>query len=167
MKIKFDFSKLIISFFYVGFISKKIPGTVGSLLATFIVVLMYLSGTTFFLLFLTILFFLLGIVCSHFYLIIKKKDSNPDPGYIIIDEVCGIFCGCYILNCFGLLSISTILFNFVLFRILDIWKPFPIRNVERILEKKTNTIALGIMIDDILASLVATYLQVAMMCFWQ
>lgn len=58
----------------------------------------------------------------------KLKDPDPDPQYIVLDEVCGIF-----MTFMGIpLTWVTVLLGFVLFRLFDIFKPFPIRKLEKI-----------------------------------
>jgi phosphatidylglycerophosphatase A len=158
-----DFSKLVATFFYVGFISRKAPGTVGSLFSLIICIILYWFGTCRLLLPLTIIVFFLGIICSHIVLIQQKEKVDLDPGYIIIDEVCGIFLGSLILYLIRELSIISIICNFVLFRIFDILKPFPIRKIESICKKSKYTFAFGIMIDDILASIIATSIQLILL----
>ncbi len=51
------------------------------------------------------------------------------------------------------LTWSTALFGFLLFRIFDIWKPFPIRYLEKIEGYW------GVMADDLLAGLYAFFIM--------
>ena len=72
--------------------------------------------------------------------------DSKDPGCIVIDEIAGI-----LVTLAGLpFTFLTAVLGFVLFRVLDILKPFPIR----ILERKIPGGA-GIMIDDIVAGVIA------------
>ena len=135
------------------------PGTIGSLLATLILSVLPKSvslSLTF-----AIITFLLGWICCELF--IPKYETDKDPGYVVIDEACGIFLGGTIIYQLGLTSISAIICNFLLFRLFDIWKPFPIRNIERLLKAHDKTVSLGIMLDDILAVLLGTIVQVC--CF--
>lgn len=76
----------------------------------------------------------------------EKLLGRKDPGCIVIDEIAGM-----LVTLAGLpFSFFTVVLGFVLFRILDIFKPFPIR----FLERKTPGGA-GIVIDDIVAGLIA------------
>ncbi|MGA1865240.1 MAG: phosphatidylglycerophosphatase A [bacterium] len=86
--------------------------------------------------------FLLGVWISNQAEVIWKK---KDPGEIIIDEIVG-----YLIT-MGLLPFSLIkaIAGFLLFRIFDIFKPFPIRRIERIGG------GWGIMLDDAIAGLYA------------
>ncbi len=68
-----------------------------------------------------------------------------DPQSVVIDEVAGTVIA------MGLVrdhSLGAQLAALVLFRILDIWKPWPIRRVEHI-----KPVGAGIMFDDLLAGL--------------
>jgi phosphatidylglycerophosphatase A len=73
-----------------------------------------------------------------------RQLGRKDPGEIVIDELCG-----YLVAMAGhpvsFLSIAT---GFLLFRALDIWKPWPIGPVDRQLSGGT-----GIMLDDVLAGI--------------
>jgi phosphatidylglycerophosphatase A len=75
---------------------------------------------------------------------VERLVRKKDPGIVVIDEVAGQM----IALLSGPLWVHTwwsILMAFLLFRGFDIWKPYPIRRLER-LES-----GLGIMIDDVLA----------------
>jgi len=74
--------------------------------------------------------------------VIGKKDS----GHIIIDE----FVGMLISVLFIPLTAGYILAGFLLFRLFDIFKPFPIRQIESSLKG-----GIGIMADDIAAGIAA------------
>lgn len=84
---------------------------------------------------------MLGIwAASRTERLLQKKD----PSVVVIDEVAGQMIA---LLSWPFLSHSgwTVLTSVVLFRVFDIWKPYPIRRLER-LES-----GLGIMADDVLA----------------
>lgn len=79
----------------------------------------------------------------------ERELGSTDPGEIVIDEVCG-----YLVAMIGhRLSFWSILTGFLLFRLFDIWKPWPIGPVERKL-----TGGASIMIDDVLAGILANIL---------
>ncbi len=86
--------------------------------------------------------FLLGVWSSGIY---AAELGLPDPGRIVIDEVCGQF--------LVLLLIPgewrLLVLGFVFFRLFDILKPFPIRKLEGLPG------GWGIMSDDIGAGLAA------------
>jgi phosphatidylglycerophosphatase A len=73
--------------------------------------------------------------------------GNSDPSEAVVDEVMGqLVTFCFIP--FGL-SWPFILAGFLLFRLFDIWKPFPVRNLEVLPG------GLGICADDIVAGVYA------------
>lgn len=72
--------------------------------------------------------------------LLKKKD----PGVIVIDEIIGIMVALVGLP----MNMATLFIGFLLFRFLDITKPFPIRFIER----RTSG-GFGIVLDDVLAGL--------------
>ena len=146
-----------LSFFGLGLISKKMPGTIGSFYATLVSIIFVDSNL---LNFFWIAAFIVGIVSSHYFIVVKHFEDNRDPGYVVIDEACGIFLGASILKNLGFISLNQLLLNFVLFRIFDIFKPFPIRNIENFLKQSDHTVAFGIMLDDMLAAICATTIQI-------
>ena len=75
--------------------------------------------------------------------------GKSDPGEVVIDELCG-----YLVAMIGhTVSFSSITAGFLFFRLFDIWKPWPIRSVERNL-----TGGAAIMLDDLLAGIYANFL---------
>ena len=88
---------------------------------------------------LTILFVFFAIWMAHEAEIILKAE---DPGCIVIDEMAGM-----VVTLIGLpFNMVSVLAGFLLFRILDIFKPYPIRFLERKLSG-----GIGIVMDDIVA----------------
>jgi phosphatidylglycerophosphatase A len=155
---KSKFILFIVSFFYVGLISKKIPGTLGSFAATIIAIT--LPKSTLLLFYISLALFVVGTKCSDVHITKYQCESDKDPGYIVIDEACGIFFGCAILFFASLTTTFDIVVNFLLFRLFDILKPFPIRNVEKYCKLHPKTVGFGIMIDDIMAAVIASVLQI-------
>ena len=70
--------------------------------------------------------------------------DKPDPGFIVFDEIVGFLVAMYLLP----VSWRWVLAAFVLFRLFDIWKPWPIPLAEQKLG-----LGGGIMADDIIAGL--------------
>lgn len=78
----------------------------------------------------------------------EKAIQRKDPSIVVIDEVAGQMVA-LLSGPFWLHTWWSILSAFLLFRLFDIWKPYPIRRLER-LES-----GLGIMADDVLAGVYA------------
>ena len=129
--------KLLASFFYLGLLS-LMPGTYGSIAGVCIYLLVRQS--LFIYLFAIILFQIIGfLVCGKAEIIFQQKDSKK----IVIDEVSAMLI-CYFLV---QINIVNLLLGFVLFRIFDIFKPFPINQIQELPG------SLGIMLDDLLAAI--------------
>jgi phosphatidylglycerophosphatase A len=73
--------------------------------------------------------------------------GSKDPGAFVLDEVAGQSIA--LLPLLPALSLSGVLLGFVLFRLLDIWKPWPIHRLEELPG------GLGIMADDLAAGAIA------------
>jgi phosphatidylglycerophosphatase A len=75
-----------------------------------------------------------------------RAAASKDPGLVVIDEVVGqwiALAGCLHLTAAGWLL------AFCLFRVFDIWKPWPVRNLESLPE------GTGIVADDCMAGVYA------------
>ena len=116
------------------------PGTWGSLVAIigWWLWLQYLDPLVFIVLIIAI--FAIGVFTTN---TIIAHTGEKDPSRIIIDEVAGQWLGLLILPD-GMLYIVG---AFVLFRFLDIFKPWPIRQMEQFPK------GWGVMLDDTLAGL--------------
>jgi phosphatidylglycerophosphatase A len=79
---------------------------------------------------------------------VERVLGRKDPGLIVIDEVAGM-----LLSVIGLpRSLPVLVTAFLLFRLFDIWKPFPAR------ESQALTGGIGVMVDDLIAGLYALVL---------
>ena len=78
----------------------------------------------------------------------EKSTRKKDPSIVVIDEVAGQMIA-LLSGPFWIHTWWSILSAFVLFRLFDIWKPYPIRRLEAL------DSGLGIMADDILAGVYA------------
>lgn len=116
----------------------RAPGTWGSLLGLLLVLLTHWNGGLYAGTFLA----LYGVGAWAYPLL---KDPDPDPHYVVIDEVCGMFVTFMMIP----LTWVTALSGFLLFRLFDVLKPFPVRLLERIPRYG------GIMADDLGAGLFA------------
>ena len=79
----------------------------------------------------------------------ERELARQDPREVVIDELCGYLIA-MVGHPPGFLSITT---GFLLFRAFDIWKPWPIRSIDRDL-----TGGIGIMLDDVVAGIFANIL---------
>ena len=121
---------------------KKGPGTAGSLAAIPIFYFLLNLPSLLQWLFVITLFFI-GLYSSNKVIaVIDQKD----PSFIVIDEIVAV------LFLFILIpsNIKLLAFAFILFRVFDIFKPFPVSWAENYFKG-----ALGIMIDDIVAALLS------------
>lgn len=100
------------------------------------------------------------VICAIFLVVIgvvtADMTSNilhvKDPSLVVIDEIAGMF-----ITLVGHESlIIYLLSGFILFRILDILKPFPIRQMEKLKG------GLGIMADDVMAGILSNICLYAM-----
>ena len=129
--------KILASFFYVGFVP-IIPGTFGSLAAFALYFpLLYLNRWPAYVAAVVVVS-AVGIWATGR----AEKDSGvTDPSFAVIDEVAGQLITLFLVP-FSWIHIAA---GFVLFRLLDIIKPFPARRAESLHG------GWGIMTDDIIA----------------
>ena len=120
----------------------KAPGTWGTLAAIPIYLLLVNIGWPFYFV-VTVCAFVLGVYVSD--RVSLELGEHDYPG-IVWDEVVG-FLLTILLAPSGLIWI---IIGFVLFRFFDIWKPFPIRWVDKRVRG-----GFGIMLDDVLAAIPA------------
>lgn len=128
----------------VGFIPLA-PGTWGSILAAIGIWFMYLLPDPLALelnLVLLLLFFPLS-----WYTAGKAASLNADkdPSYVVIDEIYGML----VCSAIAPMNLYYVIAGFALFRLFDISKPFPVRNLEKLPG------GLGIVADDIMAGIYA------------
>jgi phosphatidylglycerophosphatase A len=136
------FAFLIATWFGCGY-APKAPGTAGSLAALIIAIALYYSfgserGT---LLLLAAILLAPGIWSAG---VVAKETNITDPHIVVVDEVIGQW---ITLAGSATFNWKTWLAAFVLFRLLDIWKPAPARQLERLRG------GWGIIADDVMAGL--------------
>lgn len=133
----------LLAFGFGSGLAPKAPGTFGTLAAIpFYCGLAYLPGTLPYIL-ITLLAALAGIwICG------RTADDLGVHDYkgIVWDEFAGLFCTMILVP----MNWRTVLLGFILFRLFDIAKPWPIRWLDKRVEG-----GLGIMLDDIVAGLFA------------
>jgi phosphatidylglycerophosphatase A len=135
------------TFFGAGFLRPG-PGTYGSVCAVLLwyFVAKFLPATSVHLALATtiaaVLVTLLGIPAST---IVAREAHREDPGFVVIDEVAGQL----IALIFMRPDWKHAALALVLFRLFDIFKPWPIRKLEALPE------GTGIMLDDVAAGILA------------
>ena len=85
---------------------------------------------------------LIGIPAST---IVARESGRQDPGFVVIDEVAGQWIALIAMRP----DWQHAALALVLFRLFDIWKPWPIRRLEAL------PAGTGIMLDDVAAGLLA------------
>ena len=86
---------------------------------------------------------------------VERVLGAKDPGLIVIDEVAGMLLAVLLLP----RTISVLITAFLLFRLFDVWKPFPAR------ESQVLRGGLGVMLDDLIAGLYALVLVMGARAF--
>jgi phosphatidylglycerophosphatase A len=84
--------------------------------------------------------------------IVERESGRPDPGKVVIDEVAGQ----WIALAGSRVNLSHLLAGFLFFRLFDIVKPWPARQLERL------PAGWGIMFDDVAAGVYALLLMLAL-----
>jgi len=133
---------LFLAFGFGSGLAKKAPGTCGTLAAIPLYWLMIQAGLPIYSL-LTVIATVAGIwICG----IAADKLGEHDFGGIVWDEVAGYLITMWLVP----FSWQAALLGFVLFRIFDIIKPWPIKWIDQKVQG-----GLGIMLDDVLAGVFA------------
>jgi phosphatidylglycerophosphatase A len=141
---------------YIGYIP-GMPGTYGSLATVLVYFAVYhFSGRILPALHLSAvcLISLAGVLASAE---VSRSTGKEDPSFVVIDEVAGQLLTFLFLP----VSVLNLVLGFMLFRVFDIWKPFPIWKLESLGN------GVGIMADDLLAGVYANViLQLMNFLFW-
>jgi phosphatidylglycerophosphatase A len=119
------------------------PGTAGSLVALVAVWLIPFSRDA--LVWTLVAVVLLGTWAAWR---VERVLGRRDPSVIVIDEVAGMLVSVLLLP----RTLPVLLTAFLLFRLFDIWKPFPVRESQALLG------GLGVMLDDLIAGVYALVL---------
>ena len=136
------FERLLCSWFGAGWL-KPAPGTWGSAAALPLGWLLWTLGGHPVLAAAMGVVFLVGWWASER---IVRADGLEDPSWVVIDEVAGQ----WMTLLFTPPSLLAYAAGFVLFRLFDIWKPWPVSWADQKIKG-----GLGIMLDDIFAGLMA------------
>lgn len=128
------------------------PGTFGTLMAVPFYLLLQLLPPAIYLSCLVILIFACSLLCQHLSQQLKISDH---PG-MCIDE----FIGFFVTMIFAPKGWAWILLGIILFRIFDIWKPWPIRYIDQTMHS-----GFGMILDDVVAGLFAMVIMQVMAFF--
>lgn len=143
-----------LTWFGAGF-SFHAPGTAGSLNALPMAALIaWILGSPF-LAIAAVIPFALGIHYTQRFL--RSEPNATDPQWIVIDEVVGL----WITLSSVPLSFGWYIIGFILFRLFDIYKPWPVNWADRELPG-----AWGVMMDDVLAGLYAAGILYGLQYIW-
>ncbi|WP_020561604.1 phosphatidylglycerophosphatase A family protein [Methylosarcina fibrata] len=133
---------LFLAFGFGSGLAKKAPGTLGTAAAIPLYLAFVQAGLTLYSV-LTVAAILFGIpICGR----AAEKLGEHDYNGIVWDEVAGYLITMWLVPA----TWQTIIAGFILFRIFDILKPWPIRWIDRQIGG-----GLGIMLDDVLAAVFA------------
>lgn len=135
---------LISTFGYIGYFPVA-PGTAGAVAGLAVYALMHTLGMGGLELPVVVLLFVAGVVVGTQA---ERCFGCLDPGPFVIDEVMGMMLTLLLIP----VGWSGIALGFMLFRVLDIVKPFPARRLERLPG------GLGMMADDAIAAVYANLL---------
>jgi phosphatidylglycerophosphatase A len=88
--------------------------------------------------------------------LVERESGRTDPGFVVIDEVAGQ----WVTLALAPVDVGHALLGFVLFRVFDIVKPWPVRHLERIPG------GAGIMLDDVGAGLYGLLVMLVVRVWW-
>lgn len=138
------FAVFVCSFGYIGFFPFA-PGTVGSVAGVAVYLAARYLTVPYLDLLLIVAFLAAGVVLTR---PCEEDLRCVDPGPIVIDEVMGMLITLFMIP----VGWGGILLGFLLFRALDVTKPFPARQLERLHG------GFGVMADDAMAAVYANLL---------
>ncbi len=139
---KYKYCERIATMMGLGYLG-KMPGTNGSIVAL---------PTGYFIMQYVGFWYFLAIIIGVFMVavwaidVVERVKSSHDDGAIIIDE----WVGQSLLLCFTPMDLKYYVVALVLFRVLDIVKPFPINWFDKNIHG-----GIGVMVDDVVAAVVA------------
>ena len=141
------FNLFFLTFCKVGKI-KHAPGTFASLATCCLFLFLINIASIVFIFFTTLIIFLYSFAAINYSF---NEFNSDDPQEIVIDEVVGQMLTLLALPIYETLYPLPTLYYcisaFLLFRLFDVWKPFPINYIDKNIQGAT-----GIMLDDILAA---------------
>ena len=158
-------STVVASVFGIGYFEFA-PGTIMSAIAVPLAILIALrGGGAMGILGATLIVLIIGILACADHVRETKRDDPPE---CVIDELAGqwLACAFCLLSFGGLLpaphiSLPMFFLAFALFRLFDIWKPWPVSWADQNIKG-----GLGVMTDDMIAGLMAGVLVVVARYFF-
>ena len=140
---------------------KYAPGTFASLISCFLFLfLINIFHIAFLLLIMIIIFFYSFIAINNSF----GEFESDDPKEIVIDEVLGQMLVLLAMPIYEILyplpGLYYYILSFLLFRLFDVWKPFPVSYADNKIKG-----TLGIMLDDILAALYSILIMIVIFFF--
>lgn len=141
-------ARLISTLLGIGYV-RYAPGTAASMAALPVAWFIATTGGRFMLLVAAIVALAIGAWASELY---AGRTRTTDPRECVVDELAGQWIAC----AFAPATLVGFGLAFLLFRLFDIGKPWPIRHIERLHG------GLGIMADDVVAALMAGVILVGL-----
>ena len=155
------FNLFFLTFFMIGKI-KYAPGTIASLV-TCLIFLFLINFSNF-----TFIFLITLVIFLYSFMAINNsfdEFKSDDPQEIVIDEVVGQMLPLLAIPIYETLyplpKIYYCVGAFLLFRLFDVWKPYPISYVDKNIKG-----SLGIMLDDIVASVYSIIILIIIFFFF-
>jgi phosphatidylglycerophosphatase A len=143
--------------------SKFAPGTVASFITCLIYIFFYSFQFKIFFLIAGVM--LISIYSAYSIDVFKNSFSNIDAKEIVIDEFIGqsipILTIYYFIDKNNLVHFILYTFvSFILFRIFDIWKPYPISEIDKNMKN-----GFGVILDDLIAGIYSTLILLIIIFF--
>jgi phosphatidylglycerophosphatase A len=148
-------SAVVSSVFGIGYFGFA-PGTIMSAVAVPLAILLALHGGYIVVLGAALVALVIGILSCAEHV---RVTGNPDPSECVIDELAGQWIACAFVA-FPPFQLAPYFLAFALFRLFDIWKPWPVYLAETKLHS-----GLAVMMDDVVAGVMAGILSFAVHYF--
>ncbi|HEY5083747.1 MAG TPA: phosphatidylglycerophosphatase A [Rhizomicrobium sp.] len=146
-------STVVATVFGIGYFEFA-PGTIMSAVAMPLALLITVRAGAMSVVGAALIVFTIGIYACADHM--RQTGRHDDPSECVIDELAGQWLACAFagLSFGGLLPVSHVslpafALSFVLFRLFDIWKPWPVSAAEKL------SGGVGVMLDDMVAGLMA------------
>ena len=151
-------STIVASVFGIGYFDVA-PGTIMSAIATPLALIIAIRAGAMSIVGASLIAFTIGVYACADHM--RQTGRSDDPSECVIDELAGQWLACAFaaLTFCGLVPaprymLVTFALAFLLFRLFDIWKPWPVSAAEKL------SGGVGVMLDDMVAGLMAGILVV-------